>query len=83
MENDTIRSLLNDAHNIFFHKWRDHVPEPDSEDWEIIVQEATDLEKKYGNNERANQLILWFLDELDERSRKGSVKGKTDGRIVE
>lgn len=80
MENDTIRSLLNDAHNIFFRKWRDRVPEPDSEEWDSIVTEVCELEKKYGNNERANRLILWFLDELDERSRNGSVKRERDGK---
>lgn len=71
MENNIIRALLNDVHNVFFHKWRDRVPDPDSDEWETIVQEVSALEQKYGNNERANQLILWFLDELDERSRKG------------
>lgn len=69
MTNDTIKMLLNDTHNDFFRKWRDRVPAPDSDDWDEIVQETSRLMEKYGNNQRANQIILWFLDELDERSK--------------
>ena len=80
MDNNEIRALLNDAHNIFFHKWRDRVPEPDSEKWEDVLCDVCGLLKKYEGNERAKKMILWFLDELDERSRRGSVKEKTDGK---
>ena len=70
MTNDTIKALFNDTHNGFFRKWRDRVPAPDSDDWEEIVREAGRLMEKYGHNQQANQIILWFLDELDERSRQ-------------
>lgn len=69
MTNDTVKALFNDTYNGFFLKWRNQVPRPDSKKWEEIVREADELMKKYGYAERPKELILWFLDELDERSR--------------
>lgn len=75
MTNDTIKALFNDTHNGFFRKWRDRVPAPDSDDWERIVREAGQLMEKYGHDQRAKQIILWFLDELDTRSKRRQEKG--------
>lgn len=76
MTNDTIKALFHDAHNVFFRKWRDSVLRPDSDEWESIVREAEELIKKYGYENRSNQIILWFLDELDERSKRRFGEGK-------
>lgn len=69
MTNDTIKMLLNDTHNGFFQKWRDRVPAPDSDEWDDIVHETGQLMEKYGHNQKALQIIFWFLDELNERSK--------------
>lgn len=69
MTNDVIKNLMNDTHNFFFKKWRDRVPKRDSLDWDLVVQDVNVLLEKYGNDERANQIILWFLERLEERMR--------------
>lgn len=70
LSNDVIKNLMNDAHNCFFKKWRDRVPERDSADWDILVQDTNELLAKYGNDEHANQVILWFLERLEERMKE-------------
>lgn len=70
LSNDAIKNLMNDVHNCFFKKWRDRVPERDSADWDVIVLETSNLLVKYGNDERTNQIILWFLERLEERMKE-------------
>lgn len=70
LSNDVIKNLMNDVHNCFFKKWRDRVPERDSADWDILVQDTNELLAKYGNDKRANQVILWFLERLEERMKE-------------
>ena len=69
MSNDTIKTLMNDVHNVFFKKWRDHVPDRNSLEWDMVIEDVNALFEKYGNDERTNQMILWFLERLEERMR--------------
>ena len=70
MTNDEIKILLHETHNVFFKKWRSKSLSPDSDEWDDVVKDACDLLNKYKENERAKIIILWFLDELDLRSKE-------------
>lgn len=67
MTNEEIKVLCHEAHNVFFKKWRDVDLTPDSERWEELFADVTELLRKYKGNERAKQMILWYLDEIDRR----------------
>lgn len=75
MDNNTIKQLMIDSYNTFFLKWRNDVPHPDSEKWDDILSEVGVLIKKY-DDEEATKLILWFLDQIEERCIK--QYGKVD-----
>ena len=62
MTNEDIKNLMNDTHNIFFKKWRNHIPNrADSVEWDLIIADINKLLRKYENNEPAKQIVLWFL----------------------
>lgn len=83
MTNEEVSAVLRDCQQ-FWIKWRDHVPAAESEIWEEINREASQIILKYGKCRRngafkggmkqeeeyvAGELVFWFLDELNQRSK--------------
>lgn len=84
MTNEEVSAVLRDCQQ-FWIKWRDHVPAAESEIWEEINREASQIILKYGKCRRngafngemkqeeeyvAGELVFWFLDELYRRSKE-------------
>lgn len=69
MDNNTIKQLMIDSYNTFFLKWRNNIPHPDSEQWDDVVTEVSAIIKKYDNRD-ATILILWFLEQLENRCKE-------------
>lgn len=68
MTNDAIKQMMIDTYNTFFLKWRNNIPTPDSNDWDVITGEVHDLMEKHGKV--AYPIILWFLEELENRCKE-------------
>lgn len=47
MTNKDIMALMNDAHNVFFKKYRDMELTRDSPEWDSIIADANKLMEKY------------------------------------
>lgn len=83
MTNQNVNDVLKDIQR-FWIKWRDKVPPAESDQWDVIVQEAYEIKQRYGKrsvpvwegeNLITNQefivsaLVDWFMDELEARER--------------
>lgn len=81
MKNEEVAALLKDAQH-FWMKWRDNVPNADSDTWDVITGEACEIINRYGSRKvKKNQdgsviaveeklaepIIFFFLDLLRER----------------
>lgn len=85
MDNKTIANIFTDIYNGFWLKWRDRVPDRDSDEWNTILNEADAILTKYGTHsvlhldENKNKnfvedpivapLILWFIEQMEARER--------------
>lgn len=70
LSDQAVRTLFQDIYNGFWLKWRHRVPAANSTEWEIIVSEAGRLMERYGHDERTDEMILWMLERLNERSKR-------------
>lgn len=75
LSNQTVSGVFEDAYNVFWRRWRDRAPNPESEEWERVVTELEQLKEKYGYDERADEIFHWILERLDERSKAFARKG--------
>ena len=83
MTNEEVSAVLRDCQQ-FWIKWRDHVPAAESEVWEEVNREASQIVLKYGKKRGnggvnqaeeyvAGEIVFWFLDELERRSKGSHV----------
>lgn len=83
MTNNDVTEILKSA-QMFWAKWRDNVPSPDSDQWIEINYEVSEILQKHGKhwickniNGRvedveewiAGPIVFWFLDEMSRRSK--------------
>lgn len=71
-----VMALNNDIYNGFWRKYRDHVPPPQSDGWEKIVDEARQLARKYGCHPMAVHQIQDYLDQMEGRALEKNRGGK-------
>ena len=53
----------------FYRKWAIQIPLSD-EQWQQIIQEAGEIQQKYGNTETVKHLMIAVLEGLDEAEKK-------------
>ena len=84
MSNEEVTEILKSA-QLFWIKWRDCVPDLESDSWDLILQEVNEILKKYGNRKvyrelngriglaeepAAGPVMFYFLDLLQERAKE-------------
>lgn len=83
MTNEEVTAILKDCQQ-FWIKWRDRIAPPESEIWIKVNEEIWKIIQRYGKHwvykevdkklERVEEYVaepvaLWFLNELDRRSK--------------
>lgn len=67
LSNYELMTINNDIYNGFWRRYRDQVPEAQSEEWDQIKQEARRLIEKYGGHPLVVHQIQDYLDQLEGR----------------
>lgn len=67
LSNHELMAINNDIYNGFWRKYRDQVPEAQSEDWDQIKQEAGRLIQKYKAHPLVVHQIQDYLDQMEGR----------------
>lgn len=78
MTNEQVRDGFNEVYNQFWNKYKNNVPDKDSEEWERIRTWVTVIGKKYPF---LSQTITDLEVELDKRMRRGDKNGSLPGSI--
>lgn len=84
MSNEQVGEILKDAQR-FWMKWRNNVPERDSDAWDEVVKDVQEIMERHGKIEHGKEndgrieikeeylaagIILWFLDNLEDRCKE-------------
>lgn len=72
LSNQQIKEIYYDVYNGFWKKYRDHVPEWKSSDWNRIVEHEKQLRRKHKNCSLILHMIQDLMDQLEVRSRRRS-----------
>ena len=67
-----VKGIYNDVYNSFWRRYYHQVPDPQSKEWEQIVEQEKRLLEKYRNCPLAVHQIQDLMDQLEVRSRKGN-----------
>lgn len=70
LSNQQIKEIYYDVYNGFWKKYRDHVPEWKSEEWNRIVEHEKQLRRKHKNCPLILHMIQDLMDQLEARSRR-------------
>lgn len=69
-----VKGIYNDVYNSFWRRYYQQVPDPQSEEWEQIVEQEKQLREKYRNCPLVVHQLQDLMDQLEARSRKGAGK---------
>lgn len=69
-----VKGIYNDVYNGFWRRYNRQVPDPQSEEWEKIVEQEKRLRRKYRNCPLVVDQIQDLMDQLEARSRKAEKK---------
>lgn len=69
-----VKGIYNDVYNGFWRRYNRQVSDPQSEEWEKIVEQEKRLRRKYRNCPLVVHQIQDLMDQLEARSRKGQKK---------
>lgn len=77
MTNEQVRQGFSEVHNEFWNRYKNHVPDKDSEEWERIRTWSVVLQKKYPF---LKETVILLELELDRRAgeRRNKDEAKRD-----
>lgn len=78
MTDEQVRNGFNEVHNVFWKKYKNHVPSKDSEEWDHITAWSSELQNKYPF---LKETIIELTIELDQRMRRGDKDGSIPGSV--
>lgn len=68
MSDNEVKEIFWQSYNVFWNKWKAASLQRDSEDWDQVVKDATEIMVRY-NNPMCKQVVMALLTELEDRCR--------------
>ena len=76
LSNQQVQGIYYDVYNGFWKRYRDHVPEWKSDDWDKIVEHEKQLRRTYQNCPLILHMVQDLMDQLEARSWRGNEQNK-------
>lgn len=70
LTNRQVQGIYNDVYGGFWRRYRDHVPDWQSPEWEDVVQQEKMLRERYQSCPLVLHMLQDLMDQLEARSKR-------------